>query len=418
MLTSADDARSRHLFGEQQEGRTWTASRHIDAPLPTLWSSCDGAHALLSLWCRDTRAQLLLSFSRVNMGVSRDALRVAVCVRGPPARLLELVRRSTDAPYFSALADGVRWPGKGEGAPPWTAVRPGGLELLAASTAAMPAKDAQLAAAIAAHGEELVEVYGDDMTPDRDEDHDGLSFHLGSMEETEAGAALRTLYEAEHALLLAWHACSRSHKGWHFAFGFEMFELGFEIEEYELGGDTLRFSFHRYGLSFCSDDTDFGPYEAMAACFADLRSIIVVEQHYGDPDCDLGVLHDGVPERLHLYWDVCCDPEQEQLDRLKALLPDDGTSDDDLDEQDEGRYAPHRHFSFAKFCALGARYMPEARAALRVFDAEAEERLCVHRNHFKHAAAVIYRAYHRAMTHPDYAMCKRRLHSEHVSLCA
>ena len=70
---------------------------------------------------------------------------------------------------------------------------------------------------------------------------------------------------------------------------------------------------------------------------------------------------------------------------------------------------PHHCFSFVPFGALGAAYEPEIRAALRDFDPDVETRLCVDRNLFKHAIGVILHAYHRAMTNPAYAMCRRRL---------
>ena len=54
-------------------------------------------------------------------------------------------------PTFGCSLASVRWAGRDKGEPPWTAVRPGGAELLAASNAALPAKDAQLEAAIKAH---------------------------------------------------------------------------------------------------------------------------------------------------------------------------------------------------------------------------------------------------------------------------
>ena len=56
------------------------------------------------------------------MGVARESIRVVISLRGAPERLLEIVRRSTDAAFFSVLArEGVRWRGSDTGAPPWTA---------------------------------------------------------------------------------------------------------------------------------------------------------------------------------------------------------------------------------------------------------------------------------------------------------
>jgi hypothetical protein len=209
------------------------------------------------------------------MGFDYDDIRVAVSLRGSPERLLELVRRSSDYAYFSALLDGVRWPGKDEGAPPWTAVRPGGLELLAASTAAMPAKDAQLAEAIAAHCEALKEVHGDMPPESRDTDHESLGFHLATMVDAPVtGAALHKLYAVEHALLLTWLQCG-SGKSHHCDFGFDANSLGFEIEAYD---------FNRHGWSFGYDYGSYwGPYEAVAALFAGLRCTIVIEGHSHHP---------------------------------------------------------------------------------------------------------------------------------------
>ena len=348
------------------------------------------------------------------MGFYYDDIRVAVSLRGSPERLLELVRRSTDAAYFSALEDGVRWPGEDDGEPPWTAVRPGGLELLAASTAAMPAKDAQLAAAIAAHLAELgVEYFGDEIPEwGRDMDYEMLSSYLCStVDGPVTGAALRTLYAAEHALLLTWQACGlgKSHQC---DFGFDANSLGFDLEAYELGGDTLRFSFLRYGWSFGYDGDYWGRYQAIAALFTDPRCTIVVEGH-GHHPFTLAVLTDGQPEYIHMYFQKSCNGEgfddEEDYYRLEELTAP--SDDDDWLARAAARDtdAPHRGFSFAKFCSLGAAYEPGVRAALRVFDAPAEQRMCVQRNQYKHAGAVILRAYRRARESHVHLMCRQRV---------
>ena len=347
------------------------------------------------------------------MGVYWDSLRIVVSLRGSPERLLELVRRSTDAVYFSAMQHSVVcWAGTEDAS--WSVVRPGGAELFAASTAALPAKDAQLAEAIAAHYAELhgeEDGSGED-TEFRKMGHESLCFHLQELTETVAGAALRKLYAADHALLLTWFECGyRFDKGDHCNFGFDNDTLGFHIEAYELGGDTLRFSFNRHGWSTCFDGRP-SPYAAVAALFADLDCAVVIQPHYGYADFDLAVIQDGVLGYIHIFYDLNCEEEEEKDGRRNELLRNASVDADWLAHLAAlNSDAPHIYFCFADFCAQGAAYMPDIRTVLRAFDAygNAEERLCVHRNHFKHAGAVIMRAYRRAMTDPAYAMCRRRL---------
>ena len=352
------------------------------------------------------------------MGIWSDSIRVVVSLRGAPERLLEIVRRSSDAAYFRVLArDGVSWRGSDTGAPPWTAVRPGGLAMLAASTAALPAKDAELTAAITAHEAQFADAWGPDdgasAAAERDViDSEALSYHVATTADTEAGAALHQLYARDHPLLLTWLACG-SMKNGYCRLGFDdCDELGFEIEAYELGGDTLRIAFYRFGLSFGYDHEYWPPYREVAALFGDLHCCVLVEGHRHD-EFTLAVLRDG--EELFVHFDVCiqhdADHDQEsQMECLEAALcaPQEPGWAATAAVRYAGSATPHRCFSFALFCAHGAAYEPDLRAMLRDFNPEAERRLCVYRNHYKHGA-IISRAYHRAMTDPAYAMCRRCL---------
>ena len=219
------------------------------------------------------------------------------------------MRRSTDAAFFSLLArEGVRWRGSDTGAPPWTAVRPGGLSMLAASTAALPAKDAELTAAIAAF---QVYLDAEEGTPEDERgsawpasereaiDSEALGSHLFQLmcaDDTEAGNALHQLYARDHALLLTWDVCGWMRKS-HSRLGFDdCDQLSFDIEAYELGGDTLRIAFDRYGYCFIQDDTYWPPYQHVASLFQDLRCCIIVEPISCNENFHLAVLRDG--ERL------------------------------------------------------------------------------------------------------------------------
>ena len=284
---------------------------------------------------------------------------------------------------------------------------------------------------------------------DRDMDGDDLIEHFENLDDTkrtEAGRALRRLYARDHALLSTYLECGQMDDYSRYTcFGFGRRGLGFTIEAYELGGDELRFSFLRFGYSFFLDDPYWQPYEAVAALFEDLQCTITVKG-YSDENISLSVLHEGMQEFILLkhvrfsrnpryppYWidDVYwigrgLDPRrkdldldvEEKADRLNELLGRDS-------EQEAFQWAtevgnsdhwirgttPHRYFSFSQFCARGAAYEADVRTFLRYLHPAAEQRMCVHRNMFKHAGGVIARAFRRAANDPAYAMCRRRLSS-------
>jgi hypothetical protein len=377
------------------------------------------------------------------MGIWWDALRVVVTLQGPPARVLDVVRAGADADacFWRAFpAEGVRWPAEW-GERPWSAVHPDGEALLAASEAALPAKLAELGRAIAAY--EIRESQGDlpaDYTPDRDTECMESLFYstcLNTHDNAE-GTALAELFRRDHALLLAWGACSHTKHSF-CMLGHGQCDVGFEIEHYQLGGDTLRFSFPRFGVSFGLEHEYWRAYRALSRSLpADLRQRIVVQAHGGHDHFSFASITSGAPARK-LLWHVpwsCTDPDWEvngewglhdelfgavrnpdSDDNEEGHAPRVELDDDDAFDAQQRQYgnvyydnARNERFDFFRFCAQGSGYKPEGRALIRDFSEEGHTLLCARRTAYDHAARVIQRAFRAATANPYvFRWCKRRL---------
>jgi hypothetical protein len=357
------------------------------------------------------------------MGMWWDTHRVVLSLRGPPARIHEIVRRGTDAAFFRLLGQkGVRWPPEW-GPRPWRAVLPGGEALVAAFDTALPAKDAELAAALLAYEVYTCEDCG--MEPDevgdvvdRDMDTESLNFIAAPSKDHESGRALRALYRRDHPLLRAWSlCCCHGDEGWACTFGFGECEVGFTLEEYALGGDYVRFSFGRYGISWGYDETFWDGYNALHdAMPRDLSYRVLAEAR--NERFSVGVLADGVKTGWCVPWALQYPNEFQRLEAASELVDEffaalakksaSGQQASSYKEDADAEQASTttKDLCFFDFCCV---LDPEACLVAREWSADGYEMLCVQRGIFTHAARIIQRAFRGATADPAFAMCRRRL---------
>jgi hypothetical protein len=373
------------------------------------------------------------------MGIWADRHRVVLTLHGTPERVLDVVRRSTDASFFRVLGrKGVRWP-EAWGARPWRAARRGGAALLAASDARLAAAEEELTAALRAYRQAEAEEYGaadgsgDTYTPDRDMECEELSWIILLCPENThaAGRTLAALLQRDYPLLQTWSICSREgRKGWCLELGHDTRkqEVGFNIQAYTLGGDTVTFSFWRYGLSWGYEDDLWPIYERLAAALPrDMRHRIIAEKHEdpytahcladGQKTCwHMPWLHNGEQadaedELEDEFWECggCSRLAQESDDSAVEHAGGGNGGDDDDDGGDDETDGVEKYFSFFDFCAQGVDYDAEACRVAREWSPDGFAAALELRGRWLRAARIIQRMYRRAAADPAFALCRRRL---------